>query len=323
VKIAFLMRNRPDYVQRMPKGLDWFEMCAADKGVYREEDLRRVAEADAVILAHEPVNEQLLAACRKLRIVQRMGVGYETVDLEACARRSIPVCNLGDINKDALGEHSMMLMLSMARHLVDVHRHMQGADWASARSLLDDTFELQGKNLGILGFGKSGYELARRARPFGMRILYYSRSEVDARLREAVQAEQRELDGLLRESDFLAINVSLNPSTRNLIDAKALALMKPTAYLIDVARGGIVDERALADALNAGRLAGAGMDVFVREPVEPDNPLLKARNVVLTPHAAGTTKECTDREIAWSVTNVRRYLEEGKPPRWIINGVKV
>lgn len=323
MKVAFLMRDRPDYVQRIPSDLDWFEMPPGDDGTYRPEHLERAAGVDAVIVAHSPVNDALLDACPNLKLVQRMGVGYDTVDLEACRRRNIPVCNLGDVNKDALGEHCMLLMLAVARRLPEVHDPMRKGDWWAGRAVLDTTFELQGKTLGIIGFGKSGYELARRAVPFGMRVIYHSRSDVDARLREAVDAEPMDFADVMAEADFLSINVSLNDATRDLIDAAAIARMKPTACLVNVARGGIVNEQALADALNEGRLAGAGIDVFSIEPVRPDNPLLSAKNVVLTPHAAGTTKECTDREIAWSVENVRRYLEHGRRPRWVVNGVRV
>lgn len=322
MKIAFLMKNRPDYVERIPTDLDWFEMGSDAQGRYRPEDLERLADVEAVIVAHEPVDNAVLDAAPKLRLVQRMGVGYDTVDLAACASRGVPVCNLGDVNKDALGEHALLLMLAVARRLPEVHEHTRAGDWGAARALLDGTYELGGKTLGILGFGKSGYELARRAYVFGMRIIYHSRSDVDARLREAMDAQPRDFDDVLREADFVSVNVSLSEATRNLIDARAIGLMKPTAYLINEARGGIVDEQALADALNGGRIAGAGVDVFGVEPVRPDNPLLTAKNVVLTAHAAGTTKECTDREIAWSVDNVRRYLEQGRRPRWIINGVE-
>jgi lactate dehydrogenase-like 2-hydroxyacid dehydrogenase len=227
------------------------------------------------------------------------------------------------VNKDALGEHGMCLMLGLARRLVDNHNRTARGDWAAARALCDDTFELQGLTLGILGFGKSGYELGRRARVFGMRILYHSRSQVDARLREAVEAEECGLEELFRASDFLSVNVSLNASTRNLVGAGLLGLMKPTAYLINLARGGIVDEPALAAALNAGRLAGAGIDAFSLEPVAADNPLLGAKNVLLTSHIAGTTRGCTDREVLWALENVRRFVVEGRPPRWIVNGVRV
>lgn len=323
MKICFLWKNRPDYEQRLPPGLDWMVMGSGLDGRYPAAALGRAAEADALIAAHEPVDEALLAACPKVRIVQRMGVGYNTVDLQAAARRGIPVCNLGDVNKDALGEHAMALLLALARRIVENHERLRAADWAGARAVLDGTYELKGRTLGILGFGKSGYELARRARAFGMRILYHSRSTPDARLTEAVEAEPRPLEALLRECDALAVCVSLNPGTQGLIGARELALMKPTAYLVNIARGGIVDEAALAHALNTGRLAGAGLDVFAAEPVHPDHPLLTARNVVLTAHAAGTTKECTDREVAWSIENVRRYVERGEPPRWIVNGVKV
>jgi phosphoglycerate dehydrogenase-like enzyme len=324
VKVAFLMKDRPDYVQRIPAGLDWVQVHAGPDGVYAPDMLARVADVQALIGSiRDPVHEALLAAAPRVRIVQRMGVGYDNVDLAAAAARRIPVCNLADVNKDALGEHGLCLMLALARRLPENHRLTLAADWPAARALCDDTIELQGRTLGILGFGKSGYELARRAWAFGMRIAYHSRSPVDARLREAVDAQERGLEELFREADFLSLNVSLNPSTRNLVDGRLLALMKPGAYLINLARGGIVDEAALAERLNAGQLAGAGCDAFSLEPIRADNPLLHARNVVLTSHIAGTTRECTDREVGWALANVRRYLEQGLPPRWIVNGVKV
>lgn len=324
MKVAFLMNNRPDYVQRIPRELDWVQVYAGPDGVYADEMLAKVADVDALIGSiRDPVHEQLLAAAPRVKIVQRMGVGYDNVDTEAAARRNIPVCNLADVNKDALGEHGMCLMLALARRLPENHRLTQAGDWAGARALCDDTFELQGRTLGILGFGKSGYELARRAWAFGMHIVFYNRSQVDARLREAMDAEERSLEDLFREADFLSINVSLNPSTRNLVDGRLLDLMKPSAYLINLARGGIVDEQALADRLNAGKLAGAGFDAFSVEPVTADNPLLQAQHVVLTSHIAGTTAECTDREVGWALANVRRYLVDKRPPRWIVNGVRV
>lgn len=324
MKVAFLMKDRPDYEQRIPADLDWVQVHAGPDGVYPPEMLQRVADVDALIGSiRDPVTEPLLAAAPKLRMVQRMGVGYDNVDLAAAARRNIPVCNLGDVNKDALGEHGMCLMLALARRVVPNHQLTAQADWAAARALCDETVELQGKTLGILGFGKSGYELARRAWVFGMHIRYTNRSPVDARLREAMDARELDLEALFREADFLSVNVSLNESSRSLVDARLLDLMKPSAYLINLARGGIVDEQALAERLNAGKLAGAGLDAFSIEPVSPDNSLLKARNVVLTSHIAGTTRECTDREVGWALANVKRCLVEHRAPHWIVNGVKV
>ena len=323
MQICFIWKNRPDYEQRIPRDLKHVRIGSQPDGTYAAEDLAKAQACDAIVAAHEPVGAPLLAALPGLKIVQRMGVGYNTVDLDAFAKRGIPVCNLGDVNKDALGEHGMALLLALTRRVIENHERLLKADWAGARAVLDDTYELKGRTLGVLGFGKAGYEMARRAKAFGMRILYHSRSAVDARLTEAVEAESRSRDALLRESDVLVVAVSLNPSTQGLLDARALALLKPTAYLINLARGGIVDERALADLLNGGKLAGAGLDVFSAEPIAPDNPLLKAKHVVLTAHSAGTTKECTDREVAWSIENVRRYLERNETPKWIVNGVKV
>ena len=323
MKIAFVMSDRPDYVERIPADLDWVQVSPDAQGHYSPAALAALAPAQAIICAHNPVTAAVLAAAPALKMVQRMGVGYNAVDIEAARQRGIPVCNLGDVNKDALAEHGMMLMLAMARRVVDVHPLTKAGDWFAARRVLDDTFELKGRTLGVLGFGRSGFELSRRAHVFGMRILFHSRSEPDSRFTEIVGAQSRSFEALLAESDFLAICVSLNDSTRNLMDAKALARMKPGACLVNLARGGIVDEGALANALREGRLGGAGMDVFAQEPLPAGSPLAGAPRVVLTAHGAGTTRECTDREIAWSVENVRRYLEQGLPPRWIINGVRV
>ncbi len=323
MKIAFLMKNRPDYVQRIPADVDWVEFVPDGNGQYRAEDLTRAADADAVMPSHQPVNTQLLDALKNLKMVQCPGRGFDTIDLEACAQRGIPVCNQTDINKDALAEHAMAMLLALTRRLVETHGHLKQLDWPAARAHLDDTHDIKGKVMGIVGFGKSGYETARRAVGFGMRIVYNSRSPVDSRFTEAVGAEFREKDDLYREADAVSLHVSLNPSTRHMIAARELALMKPSAYLLNVTRGGVVDEQALAEALNADRLAGAGMDVFAAEPIRPDNPLLQAKNVVLTAHAAGTTKECTDREILWGVENIRRYVERGQTPHNILNGVQV
>ena len=324
MKVAFLFHNRPDYEQRIPRDVDWVNVYNDADGGFSGEMLARVAGVEALIGdIRVPVDEQLLGVCQRVRMVQRMGVGYDNVDTEAAARMGIPVCNLGDVNKDALGEHGLALMLALARRLVANHNLTAAADWSGARALCDEMVELQGKTLGILGFGRSGYELARRARVFGMNILYHSRSQVDARFREAVDAEERSLDDLFAQSDWLSVNVSLNDSTRGLVGERLLGLMKPGAYLINLARGGIVDEQALADALNAGRLAGAGLDAFDPEPIAPDNPLLPAKNAILSSHVAGTTRECTDREVGWALENVHRYLVDGLPPRWIVNGVKI
>ena len=334
MKVAFLFNGRPDYEQRIPADVDWVNVYDDNPdtdnldneagGGFSGDMLERVRDVDALIGdIRVPVNAQLLGACASVKMVQRMGVGFDNVDTAAAARLNIPVCNLGDVNKDALGEHGLCLMLALARRLVDNHARTAAGDWAGARVLCDEMEELQGKTLGVLGFGKSGYELGRRARVFGMEIIYHSRSPVDARFREAVDARETTLDALFAESDWLSVNVSLNDSTRDLIGARLLGLMKPGAYLINLARGGIVDEQALADALNAGRLRGAGMDAFSTEPIAKDNPLLTAKNVLLSSHVAGTTRECTDREVGWALENVRRYVVDGLPPRWIVNGVQV
>jgi phosphoglycerate dehydrogenase-like enzyme len=321
VKIAYLAKARPDLQARIPKDVQAVILEAGPGGVYSEAALKQVADVDALVVSMEPVNEQVLAACKKLKIVQRLGVGYETLDLEAAARRRIPCCNIEGVNKEAVAEHAMALILALSKRLLEADRLTRAAQWNDARVLSGFNFELAGKTLGIIGLGNTGTSLARRAKALEMKIVYNDLRPIDPHVLEETGARFVEKDALFRSADIVSVNTDLNAQSANMIDARALSVMQPHALFICCARGGIVDEPALRDALNAGKIAGAGIDVFDPEPILKDNPLLSAKNIIVTSHVAGVTDETTQRIFDWAHENIRRVLR-GEKPRWVRNGVQ-
>ena len=321
MKIAYLLRARPDLRDRVPADVEAVQVQAGEGGVYSQETLRQVRDADAFIVAMEPVNEQILAAAPRLRIVQRLGVGYETLDLEATAARGIPACNLEGVNREAVAEHAMMFMLAHARRFLEAQALTQRTDWESARLLTTKTFELKGKTLGIIGFGNTGSSLAQRAHAFEMRLLYHDVRDVNARLAARLDARKVGFDRLLREADIVSVCTDLNAASRGMIDAAALAKMRRHALLVCCARGGIVDEAALARALRSREIAGAAIDVFEVEPIPAGHPLLGLPNCLLTAHVAGVAGDTVARIWNWAHDNVHAVVQRGARPRWVLNGV--
>jgi phosphoglycerate dehydrogenase-like enzyme len=321
VKIAALTKARPDFLERLPKNQDFVIAAAGADGQYSAEDLAKLADVDAFLVAAEPVHDQLLAACKKVKIVQRVGVGYDSLDLEATRRRGIPACNVAGVNKEAVAEHALAMILALAKRLPEADRLTRETDWGAARMLTKRTFELKGKTLGIVGFGDIGTTLGRRAKAFEMPIVYNDIRPIDAEHIEATGARFLEKKELFATADIISIHTTKNEGTLNMVNKEMLALMKPGAILICAARGGIVDEEALRDALNSGHLAGAGIDVFSEEPFPMDNPLLSAKNILLTPHTAGVSVESTARSMTRAIENIRRVVEKGEKPLWVVNGV--
>jgi phosphoglycerate dehydrogenase-like enzyme len=321
MKIAYLSKARPDLLSRINPDIPHVIVAAGADGNYSADDLAKIADVDAFMVSAEPVHDQILAAAKKLKIVQRLGVGYDSLDLDAAKKRGIPCCNVAGVNKEAVAEHTLGMILSLAKNLKEADQLTRDANWGAARLLTAKSFEIKGKQLGIVGFGAIGTNLARRCRAFEMPIVYNDVRPIDAKDIEATGARFMEKEELFATSDVVSIHTTLNPTTRNLVDARLLGLMKPKAVLVCAARGNIVDEAALRDALNSGRIAAAAMDVFSIEPVLPDNPLLQAKNLLLTSHLAGLSKESGARSMAWALDNVRRVVERGEKPQWVVNGL--
>lgn len=321
MKIAYLLRVRPDLEDIIPSDVESVRVEVGDDGLYSDADLEKVKDAEAFIIGMEPVNEQILSAAPNLRIVQRLGVGYETLDLDATAKRGIPACNLEGVNKEAVAEHCLALMLNISKHLPKALELTQQANWASARLLTTQTCELYEKTLGIVGFGNTGSALAQRAHAFGMNILYNDTGTVDSTVAASFNAKATDKPTLYRQSDFVCICTDLNDSSRMMINAEALHTMGGNTNLICCARGGIVDEYALATALKEGTIAAAAIDVFEVEPIPADNPLIGLENCLLTSHVAGVAHDTTMRIWYRAHDNVRAVLQKGQKPQWIRNGV--
>ena len=273
---------------------------------------RRLARVDgALVTLNERIGAAEIAAAGRLRAVANVGVGYDNLDIDALAARGIVATNTPDVLTETTADLGFALMLAAARRITEAERWLREGRWKqwSFDTLLGQ--DVHGSTLGILGMGRIGQGIARRgAHGFGMRVLYHNRRRLPVGIEGNCRARLVDLDTLLRESDHLVLVLPYSPQTRHVIDADALARMKPSATLTNIARGGLVDEDALAEALAHGRLAAAGLDVFEGEPAV--NPrLLALRNVVLTPHV-GSASHATRRAMAsLAVDNLVAALGEG------------
>lgn len=322
MKIGYLIRVRPDLEDIVPDDVEsYVRIHVGDDGLYSAEDLAKVADVDAFIIGMEPVNDQILSAAPNVKIVQRLGVGYETLDLEATGSRQIPACNIEGVNKEAVAEHTMMMILALAKHLPEASRLTETGDWPAARMLTSRSFELKDKTLGIVGFGNTGSSVAKRAHAFEMNLIYNDEQDVNLELAARLGVRRVSKDELFSTADIVSISTDLNDTSRRMIDAQALSLMQPHTMFVCCARGGIVDEDALAQALKSGQIAGVGIDVFEIEPVRQDNPLLGLPNCIVTSHVAGVASETTARIWSWAHDNVRAVVQRGERPNWIRNGV--
>jgi len=275
-------------------------------------------EAEAVMLDGEVrVDEEFLKAAPRLKIAARVGVGYDRIDVEACTRRGVYVTITPNTLSGAVADLTMGLILCLARPIVEADRYVREG-WGRPGTVRHPPLgvDLEGKTLGIIGLGRIGSEVARRAQGFGMRVLYHDiarRRDAERRLGVRYVA----LEGLLREADFVTLHVPLKEDTRGLIGRRELGLMKPTAFLVNTSRGEVVDQEALTEFLREGRIAGAGLDVFTREPVPLGDPILKLSNVVLTPHMGSATAETRRRMALRCAEDVLRALR-GQTPTHLV-----
>jgi D-3-phosphoglycerate dehydrogenase len=294
------------------------------RGSSHSDLVQAVPEADVIIgdyTTNVAMDAVVMRAAKKCLLIQQPSTGYEHIDADAAAKEGIPVANVGGANTNAVAEHTIMLILACLKNLPLAHEKTKRGEWAQDEMPLYGVFELWGKTLGIVGLGRIGREVARRARAFGPRMIYYDINRATAEDEREWGTAYRDLDELIAESDIITVHTPLTPQTENLIDAGRIARMKAGAIVVNVSRGGIVNEAALAEALKEKRIHGASFDVFFQEPPGRDNPLLDAPNVILTPHIAGATNESRARIIDVTIDNVVRVLR-GEEPENIVNGVK-
>jgi D-3-phosphoglycerate dehydrogenase len=276
-----------------------------ERGANEEAELiRRVRDAAAVLSlrAYSRFTKRVLDECPSLRMISIWGTGTDNVDLDACRERGITVTNTPGVNANSVAEHTLALMLAVTRQIPAMDRGVRAGQWP--RALL---VQLEGKTLGIIGLGAIGRRVATLATAFGMRVVATTWGPDDGRA-ASVGARHVALETLLHESDIVSVHLRLNTETNGIINRERLALMKPSSFLINTARGALVDRDALVDTLRERRIAGAGLDVFHDEPIRADDPLLSLENVVLTPHNAGTTQEVIDLGLERAVENVARFV---------------
>jgi phosphoglycerate dehydrogenase-like enzyme len=269
-----------------------------------EPEAALLAETDVLWHVLSPASAALIAGAPRLRLIQKIGVGVNTIDLDAARARGIPVCNLPGTNARAVAEHTLALMLTALRRVPLFDAAMrEGRGFSLDPALQDGIGELGGRTVGLVGYGAVPRVLAPVLCALGCRVLYAARSP-----RGDAAGEFRPLHALLSEADVISLHVPLTAETAGMIDAAAFALMRGRAVLVNTARGGLVDQAALVNALRNGRLAAAGLDVFADEPLAPDDPLLRVPNVVLTPHIAWLTTGTFERSFALAVENCRRLV---------------
>jgi len=296
---------REALLQSAPEWLDIAFVAETESNALRHE----LEDADVLLHVLTPVTAAVLKAAPKLKLVQKIGVGVNTIDLDAARSLGIAVANMPGCNSQAVAEHTLTLMLAALRRLGYLDSESRcGVGWELPPDTYDSVSELSGRTVGFVGYGSIPQKLTAALIALGARVVYYARNAVPddpARKTSSLQA-------LLEEADIVSLHIPLTTDTRGLIDTKAISAMKRGAVLINTARGELVDERALHEALVTGKIAAAGLDVFATEPAGPDNPLLGLTNVIATPHVAWLTPQTLKRSIDVLIENCRR-LKDNEP----------
>jgi len=272
----------------------------------RDELLRRVAGIDGLLaLLTDRVDDELLdAAGPQLRVVSNFAVGFDNVDVAACTRRGIPVGNTPGVLTETTADLAWTLLMATARRIPEADRYVRDGRWRTWGPMTLLGPDVHGSTLGIVGFGRIGQAVARRARGFGMQVLYHGRKRGPTEVEAETGATRVPLDELLQRSDFVTLHVSLTPATRHLIDARALARMKPTAALVNTARGGVVDTDALVAALDTGTIWAAALDVTDPEPLPADHPLVTGERCLVVPHIASASHATRARMAEMAAANL-------------------
>jgi glyoxylate reductase len=283
----------------------------------REEYLRQVKDKEGLIcLLTEKINEELLLGAPKLRIVANVAVGFDNIDVDACTRRGVVATNTPGVLDETTADFAWALLMAVARRLSEGELLARSGNWKGWN--LDQLCgaDVWGKTLGIVGFGRIGRAVARRASGFQMKVIYTDAMRAPEDVEKSLNAEFRDMNALLADSDFITLHVPLLPETRGLFDAPKFYRMKPTAFLINTSRGPVVDEAALVAALEAKRIAGAALDVYENEPFIHSG--LKRPNVVLTPHLASASLETRTRMAVMAANNLTTFFR-GQQPANILN----
>jgi len=316
IKIMFSPRfPKPVFdvaIEMTPPG---FELVVVDQDT--PEFYEAIKDAEYVMGLGRPIAGEFFRSAPKLKLVQLLSAGYDRVDIESARKARVPIANNGGANAIAVSEHAVMLMLAVLKRLVVFHNDVVAGKWRVGNHFDSRVFELHGKTLGIVGLGNIGKKVARLAHAFAMNVLYYDIARLTEDQEDALGVRFVLFTELLQAADIVSLHVPLDESTRNLIGARELGMMKKTAILINTCRGPVVDEAALHKALTSGQILAAGLDVLVEEPAKPNHPLYALKNVTLTPHSAGPTWENWTARFRNGFDNIQR-VAAGRPAKWVI-----
>ncbi len=268
-------------------------------------------------LGQIPTDALVSASAKGLKLVQLMSAGYDNFNLDGARAARLPVSVNGGANAIAVAEHAIMMMLATLKQAHAFDSEVRAGQWRGGPTGATRWYELYQSTVGIVGMGRIGQEVAKRLAGWDARVVYYDPYRLSPEREQALSAQFMELDDLLRASDAVTVHVPLNAQTRNLIDGESISLMKPTAVLVNTARGGLVDEDALESALREGRILGAGLDVLSEEPAPANHPLFGLPNVLLTPHSAGPTWQSFPRRFNNCFENIQR-VARGEKPAWVV-----
>ena len=310
--VKLLIRQTPDVPD--------FEVIPGNE-MSKEEVKKAFSSADVVLGDYtfkQKITADILSTARNLKLIQQPSVGYQHIDVDACTARGIKVANTAGANTVSVAEHTIAWGLCLLKNMFHAHTSTKSGGW---EQMSIKSADLQGKVWGIVGFGRIGQAVAERLKPFQLsRIIYHDTYRPEPSVEQALGVEYTEMTTILSQSDIISLHAPLTDATRNIINEAALNSMKPSAYLINVARAELVDEKALAVAIMKGKIAGAGIDVFSEEPVTMNNPLLavESERLLFSPHVAGVTDEAAGRIINMAVANIARVLK-GEKPESLVN----
>ena len=311
-----LAPRQPDEILAIARSMapSGFELVVADPGT--PAFYEAAGEAEYFLGLARRMGGEFFRAAPRLRLVQLLSAGYDQVDVEAARKAGVPVANNGGANAIAVAEHTMLLMLAVMKRVVRLHNEVVAGRWLAAGSA-GPVHEAAGRILGIIGLGNIGKKVARRAQALDMRIVYQDIVRLTEAEEDVLGVRYAGLDELLRRADVVSLHVPLDGSTRHLLGARELSLMRPDAILVNTCRGPVVDEAALHAALAGGRLAGAGLDVMVDEPPAAGHPLFTLPNVTFTPHSAGPAWDNWAARFRNGFDNIGR-VAAGRRPLWLI-----
>ncbi len=288
-----------------------FEVVSLLNSASCDEKIAALQGCESLVQHPSTLSGRILRECRSLKLLQLLTAGFDKIDLKLASDLGVAVANNGGANAWSVAEHTIGMLLSLYRRLGESDASVRAGTWKKPVSGFN-TYEVSGKTVGIVGAGKIGRKVAERLHAFETKILYFD--VVQSReMEERLQARRVSFEELLHQADILSLHLPLTPGNVGLIGREALAAMKPNAVLLNAARGELVDEAALAEALRAGRIAGAGLDVFCQEPVSPESPLLRLDNVVLSPHSAGYSYEGWFRRCQFAWENIQKVASGGTP----------